>query len=69
MVIATCVLLGQLCLVPLVLLPRRLTPIRVEGRGVAVLMKPIEHWAETVLSVLLATGVGLALRLLGSGIL
>lgn len=65
--VATCILLGQLYLVPLVLLPRRLTPIRVHGRGVGVLIRPIDHWAETALGLLLAIGVGLALRLVGTG--
>ena len=65
--IATCVLTGRFYLVPLVLLPRRLAPIRVEGRGVGVLMRPTGHWAETALSVALAVAVGLALRMLGTG--
>jgi hypothetical protein len=60
--IATCVLIGQFHLIPFVLLPRRLTPIRVQGRGVGVLLRPAGHWAETALSILLAMGVGLVLR-------
>ena len=64
--VATCIMLGQLYLVPLVLLPRRLTPIRIQGRGVGILIRPIDHWAETALGLLLAVGVGLALRLVGA---
>jgi len=62
--IASCVLTGQFHLVPLVLLPRRLVPLRVEGRGVGVLIRPTGHWAETAMSVLLAMAVGLALRVM-----
>jgi hypothetical protein len=65
--IATCVLIGQFHLVPLVLLPRLLVPIRIQGRGVGVLVRPVNHWAERVLSTLLALGVGLALRMIGIG--
>ena len=50
-------------LAPLVLLPRRLVPFRVRGMGVGVLMRPAGHWAVTTLSVSLALGVGLALRM------
>jgi hypothetical protein len=64
--VATCILLGQAYLVPLVLLPRRLIPVRIQGLGVGVLMKPIDHWAETILSILLAIGIGLALRVVGA---
>lgn len=60
--IASCVLTGQFHLVPLVLLPRRLVPLRVEGKGVGLLVRPTGHWAETAMSVLLAMAVGLALR-------
>jgi hypothetical protein len=67
MAIATCVLTGQFYLVPLVLLPRRLTPIRIKERGIGALIRPMGHRAETVLSILLAMGVGLAMRLVGSG--
>lgn len=65
--VATCILVGQLYLVPLVLLPRRLTPIRIQGRGIGVLVEPADHWAETILSILMAIGIGLALRLVGAG--
>jgi hypothetical protein len=65
--IATCVLLGQFHLAPLALLPRLLVPIRIEGRGVGVLVRPINHWAERILSTLLALGVGLALRAASAG--
>lgn len=60
--IASCVLTGQFHLAPLVLLPRRLVPLRVQGMGTGVLLLPAGHWAETALSVLLAVAVGLALR-------
>jgi len=60
--IASCVLTGQFHLVPLVLLPRRLVPLRVEGKGVGLLVRPTGHWAETAMSVLLAMAVGLTLR-------
>jgi hypothetical protein len=59
---ATCVLLGQFYLIPLVLLPRLLMPIRIQGRGVGVLVRPVDHWAERILSTLLALGVGSILR-------
>jgi hypothetical protein len=64
--VATCILAGQLYLVPLVLLPRRLTPIRIQGRGIGVLVEPDDHWAETILSIVMAIGIGLALRLVGA---
>ncbi len=60
--IATCMLSGQFYLVPLVLLPRRLVPIRVQGSGVGMLVRPSGHWAETLLSALLAVAIGLVLR-------
>jgi len=62
LLIATLILVGQYHLAPLVLLPRRLAPVRVQGQGVGVLLRPTGHWAETALSTLLAVGVGLALR-------
>ena len=65
--IATCVLLGQFHLAPLVLLPRLLVPILIQGRGVGVLVRPIDHWAERFLSTLLAVGIGLELRMVGMG--
>lgn len=64
---ATCALLGQFYLIPLVLLPRLVVPIRIRGRGVGVLVRPIDHWAERILSTLLALGVGLILRMMGTG--
>ena len=65
--IASFVLAGQVALVPLVLLPRRLTAIRVQNDGLGVLMQLTGHWAETALSVLLAAGVGLILRIIIQG--
>jgi hypothetical protein len=64
---ATCVLLGQFYLIPLVLLPRLLVPIRIQGRGVGVLVRPVDHWAERILSTLLALGIGLILRTVRTG--
>lgn len=65
--IASFVLTGQVALVPLVLLPRRLTTVRVQDNGVGVLMQLTGHWAETLLSVLFAAGVGLILRIVIHG--
>jgi hypothetical protein len=65
--IASFVLAGQVALVPLVLLPRRLTTIRMQDNGVGVLMQLTGHWAETLLSVLFAAGVGLILRIVMQG--
>lgn len=65
--IASCVLAGQFYLSPLVLLPRRLVSIRVQGNGMGVLMRLTGHWVETLLSFLLALVVGLALRVIGAG--
>jgi hypothetical protein len=63
--IASCVILGQFFLVPLVLLPRRVVSIQINNNGAGVLVALTSHWAETALSVLLATGVGIALRIIG----
>jgi len=65
--IASCVLTGQFHLIPLVLLPRRLVPIRMQENGAGVLTRLTSHWAETLLSVLLAIMVGLALRVINPG--
>lgn len=65
--IASLVLVGQVAFVPLVLLPRRLTAVRVQNNGVGVMMQLTGHWAETVLSVLLAVGIGLILRIVMQG--
>ncbi|HOT90696.1 MAG TPA: DUF3307 domain-containing protein [Anaerolineae bacterium] len=61
--IASFVLSGQIALIPLVLLPRRLTAVRIQDNGLGVLVQLTSHWAETLLSVLLAAGVGLVLRI------
>jgi len=61
--IASCVLAGQFYLVPVVLLPRRLAPIRRQGKEVGVLICPTGHWSVTALSVSLAVVVGLTLRM------
>ena len=65
--IASFVLAGQVALIPLVLLPRRLTAVRVQNNGMGVLMQLTSHWAETLLSVLLAAGVGMILRIVMQG--
>ena len=65
--IASFVLTRQVALVPLVLLPRRLTTVRVQDNGVGVLVQLTGHWAETLLSVLFAAGVGLILRIVIHG--
>lgn len=62
---ASSILLGQFLLVPLVLLPRRVVSIQINGNGAGVLVALTGHWAETGLSVLLAVGVGFALRIIG----
>jgi hypothetical protein len=64
--IATCILLGQFFLVPLVLLPRRVVSIQFNGNGAGVMVALTSHWAETALSVFLATGIGVALRIVSS---
>ncbi|HET89784.1 MAG TPA: DUF3307 domain-containing protein [Chloroflexi bacterium] len=61
--ITTLVLTGQFALLPWVMIPRRLVPYRVQGMGVGVLVQPQTHWAETLLSVVLALAVGLVLRI------
>jgi len=63
--ITTCILTRQFHLVPLVLLPRRLVPLRVLGFGVGVLVRPPSHWAETLLSASLAAAIGVTLLLTG----
>jgi len=64
--IATCVLGGQFLLVPLVLLPRRLAYMDVDGGGAGVLVLA-DHLAETTLSVMVAVAIGLALRVIAVG--
>jgi hypothetical protein len=59
---ATLVLTGQFYLVPLVLVPRRVRPVRVQGDGVMVWAHLTTHWAETLLGVLLSVGMGMAVR-------
>jgi len=65
--IASLVLFGQLPLVPLVLLPRRLQAIRAQDNGVLLWVRPTAHWAETILGVALAMAVGLVLRIVVLG--
>jgi hypothetical protein len=62
--IAACVLSGHFYLAPLVLVPRRVTPVRVEGQGVGVLVRTTYHWGDTFLSATLALLVGLFLRVM-----
>jgi hypothetical protein len=65
--ITSLVLTGQIILIPFVLLPRRLMAIRVQNNGMGVLMQLTSHWAETLLGVLFAIGVGLILRIVIHG--
>ena len=65
--IASLVLAGQLHLTPLVLLPRRMVPIRAQEGGAGILITPVGHWSETILSLLLAIAVGLVLRAMTPG--
>jgi len=60
--IASCVLTGQLYLVPLILFPRRLVFLHVQGHEVGTLVRLTGHWAETFMSALLAVAIGLGLR-------
>lgn len=62
--ITSFVLAGQFVLVPMVLVPRCLVPYRVQGKGIGVLVRQTSHWAETMMSVLLATAVGVFLRMI-----
>lgn len=62
--ITSCVLLGQLYFIPVILLPRRLTFVHIQNNGVGMLMKLTTHWAETLLGVSLAISVGLVLKML-----
>ena len=41
--------------------------IRMQNNGMGILMQLTGHWAETLLSVLFATGVGLILRIVIQG--
>ncbi len=69
-IIASLVLVGQPAIVPLILLPRRLTSVQMQSNGhsglqsVGIWIKLTTHWAETCLSVLLAVSVGLALKII-----
>lgn len=65
--IATLVLTGHIYLVPMVLLPRRLTTVYWQSNGLGVMVRLTSHWAETLLSVMLAMGMGLALRVITVG--
>ncbi|MBN1487255.1 MAG: DUF3307 domain-containing protein [Anaerolineae bacterium] len=62
--IASLAFAGQFALIPLVLLPRRMVYCSIQKNGLGVLVQLTTHWAETLLSVLLATLVGLLLRLI-----
>lgn len=67
--IATLALFGQFYLIPLVLLPRCMMPVRAQRNGMLVMVHLTAHWGETVLSVALAVMVGLLLRLVVLGML
>ncbi|MBN1259084.1 MAG: DUF3307 domain-containing protein [Anaerolineae bacterium] len=60
--IATLVLSGYIYLIPLVVLPGRIQPHRVQGNGVVVFVHVDTHWAELLLSVTLAVIIGASLR-------
>lgn len=63
--IASCVLTGHFHLAPLILLPRRISPLRAERSGHAgVMVRLTGHWAETALSIALAIAVGTVLRMM-----
>ncbi|MFP4345955.1 MAG: DUF3307 domain-containing protein [Anaerolineales bacterium] len=62
--IASFVFLGLPYLVPLVLLPRRIQLQEVRQDGVLLAARLTIHWAETLLSVVLAIMVGVGLRLI-----
>ncbi len=61
---ATLAVLGLFYLIPLTLLPRRLLPVRVQSNGMLVMLHLTAHWGETLLSVTLATLVGVILRVI-----
>jgi hypothetical protein len=69
-IIASLVLAGQPTMIPLVLLPRRLTSVQMQSNGrsdlqsVGIWIRLTTHWSETLLSVLLAVSVGLAMRII-----
>ncbi len=62
-VIAGLAFLGWGYLAPLVLLPRRLPGVQVQGDALILPMVYPTHWAETLLGTALALSVGWALRL------
>jgi hypothetical protein len=64
--IATCVLLGQFALAPVVLLPRRLRAVREADDSLHLVLGLTSHWAETLLGALWAAGTGMALRLVAT---
>lgn len=62
--IATCVCFGYFYLIPLVLLPRRITRLQAQGSSFGVMLCMTTHWSETVLGVGLAVAAGLAARVI-----
>ena len=62
--IASCVLTGHFHLAPLILLPRRISPLRAERSHAGVIVRLTGHWAETALSIALAIAVGTVLRMM-----
>ncbi len=62
--ITTSVMFGHFYLIPLILLPRRVSGIQVQSNGMAMWMRLTAHWAETFMSVLVAISVGLVLRII-----
>ncbi len=65
--IASAVLTGPFYLVPVILIPRRLTVVQIQSNGLGIHIQLTTHWAETFLSVLLAVCVGAVLRVLMIG--
>ena len=63
--IATCVLTGQVCIAPFILFPRRLYSLWNQGEEVGIVFRMTSHRAETLLSIALAISVGLILRFVG----
>ncbi len=63
--VALLALIGMAYLIPLVLLPGRIERLQGQGHSVLVLIHRGDSWIETMLSLLLALGVGWGLRYVG----
>ncbi len=62
--IAICVYFGYFFLVPLILLPRRVSRLQTQGHSYGVVLCMTTHWAETALGVGLAIAAGLVARMI-----